>query len=106
MIYVCREVRQKYTEMIQLMESKYLFWVYNTGPHLAEHTIPHFSDKTLGFCTDHHTLILTLNLWKAMHKMWQEVLKEDPFPPIKKINPALIILKEGFMLTPGKKQTT
>lgn len=81
-VYVCEDVRESYRELLSLVTKKYLGWVY------IDKELPTFSDSVLGFCADQHTLQLTLNLWRAAHDLFKS-RGEVPFPPIKKINPAL-----------------
>lgn len=81
-VYVCDDVIDDYLELLSLISIKYLGWVY------ASEDLPLFSDAVLGFCADQHTLKLTLNLWRAAFDLFQS-RGNEPFPPIKKINPAL-----------------
>ena len=72
----------KYSRLLQNISEKYLRWVYDIPAPI----LPIFSYKVLGFCTDQHTLQLTLNLWHAC----RERFRNEPCGPVNKINPALI----------------
>ena len=85
---VSEKMRNDYIELLSSIERNYLRWVYSSNSNALQN-IPQFSDKVLGFCTDMHTLQLTLNLWHTINRLHKQ-LNESPFPPIKKINPALV----------------
>lgn len=71
--------------VLTYIKDQYFPWAYSMAL-----PIPLLSTDELSYCSDMHTLGLTLALWRASHSLFYKNLRSSPFPDIKAIVPAVV----------------